>query len=315
MDTDSEMFLLAAEELNFTRAAKRAYVTQQCLSAHIKKLEGRMGGPLFERVPYMALTPAGKVLYRSLRRIELIERSCRKNIEAIWEGTQGEVTLGMNAGRVQFFLPRLYEAYHRKFPHVTLKVVIDDVKNQARRLLDGKIDFLVGVNCPVNRELVFTPLKEEKVFFLATDSYLKAHAKSPGAYPKTLRTGIIDMKEYDTLPLVQNAEASTLATVVERYEKKQNLVQDTLVRVSDSNAQIRLCGTGLVGMYLAESLVEMARFHGSETAAGNPLRILAIKELTETLRLDLVTHREADQPLYIRQLEAMIRDVFASDRA
>lgn len=309
------MFLLAAEELNFTRAAKRAYVTQQCLSAHIKKLEGRMGGPLFERVPYMALTPAGKVLYRSLRRIELIERSCRKNIEAIWEGTQGEVTLGMNAGRVQFFLPRLYEAYHRKFPHVTLKVVIDDVKNQARRLLDGKIDFLVGVNCPVNRELVFTPLKEEKVFFLATDSYLKAHAKSPGAYPKTLRTGIIDMKEYDTLPLVQNAEASTLATVVERYEKKQNLVQDTLVRVSDSNAQIRLCGTGLVGMYLAESLVEMARFHGSETAAGNPLRILAIKELTETLRLDLVTHREADQPLYIRQLEAMIRDVFASDRA
>jgi DNA-binding transcriptional LysR family regulator len=315
VDTDSEMFLLAAEELNFTRAAKRAYVTQQCLSAHIKKLEGRMGGPLFERVPYMALTPAGKVLYRSLRRIELIERSCRKNIEAIWEGTQGEVTLGMNAGRVQFFLPRLYEAYHRKFPYVTLKVVIDDVKNQARRLLDGKIDFLVGVNCPVNRELVFTPLKEEKVFFLATDSYLKAHAKSPGAYPKTLRTGIIDMKEYDTLPLVQNAEASTLATVVERYEKKQNLVQDTLVRVSDSNAQIRLCGTGLVGMYLAESLVEMARFHGSETAAGNPLRILAIKELTETLRLDLVTHREADQPLYIRQLEAMIRDVFASDRA
>lgn len=157
------------------------------------------------------------------------------------------------------------------------------------------------------------PLKEEKVFFLATDSYLKAHAKSPGAYPKTLRTGIIDMKEYDTLPLVQNAEASTLVTVVERYEKKRNLVQDTLVRVSDSNAQIRLCGTGLVGMYLAESLVEMARFHGAETA-GNPLRILAIKELTETLRLDLVTHREADQPLYIRQLEVMIRDVFASDK-
>ncbi|MFR9127368.1 MAG: LysR family transcriptional regulator [Acidaminococcus intestini] len=46
MDTDSEMFLLAAEELNFTRAAKRAYVTQQCLSAHIKKLEIRMGAPL-----------------------------------------------------------------------------------------------------------------------------------------------------------------------------------------------------------------------------------------------------------------------------
>ena len=172
MDTDSEMFLLAAEELNFTRAAKRAYVTQQCLSAHIKKLEIRMGAPLFERVPYMALTPAGKVLYRSLRRIELIERSCRENIEAIREGTQGEVTLGMNAGRVQFFLPRLYEAYHRKFPHVTLKVVIDDVKNQARRLLDGKIDFLVGVNCPVDRDLVFTPLVKGREGFFPCNGFL-----------------------------------------------------------------------------------------------------------------------------------------------
>lgn len=84
----------------------------------------------------------------------------------------------MNAGRVQFFLPRLYEAYHRKFPHVTLKVVIDDVKNQARRLLDGKIDFLVGVNCPVDRDLVFTPLKEEKVFSLQRIPTLKPTPKS-----------------------------------------------------------------------------------------------------------------------------------------
>lgn len=30
-----EMFLLAAEELNFSRAAERAFVTPQCLSDHI----------------------------------------------------------------------------------------------------------------------------------------------------------------------------------------------------------------------------------------------------------------------------------------
>ena len=32
-----EYFLVAAEELNFTRAAKRAYVTQQSLSNHISQ--------------------------------------------------------------------------------------------------------------------------------------------------------------------------------------------------------------------------------------------------------------------------------------
>lgn len=39
MNNGFKMFLLAAEELNFSRAAHRAFVTQQCLSDHIKRLE------------------------------------------------------------------------------------------------------------------------------------------------------------------------------------------------------------------------------------------------------------------------------------
>ena len=34
-----EYFLVAAEELNFTRAAERLYITQQSLSGHIAKIE------------------------------------------------------------------------------------------------------------------------------------------------------------------------------------------------------------------------------------------------------------------------------------
>ena len=34
-----EYFLIAAEELNFTRASERLFITQQALSSHIKRLE------------------------------------------------------------------------------------------------------------------------------------------------------------------------------------------------------------------------------------------------------------------------------------
>ena len=60
-----EYFLVAAEELNFTRAADRLFITQQSLSHHIQKLESEFGTPLFERTPPMTLTPAGACFLRA----------------------------------------------------------------------------------------------------------------------------------------------------------------------------------------------------------------------------------------------------------
>jgi DNA-binding transcriptional LysR family regulator len=53
-----------AQELNFTRAAERLYLTQQALSGQIRQLERRVGTKLVERdTRRVALTPAGATLY------------------------------------------------------------------------------------------------------------------------------------------------------------------------------------------------------------------------------------------------------------
>ena len=57
-----EYFLAAAEELNFTRAAERLFITQQALSSHISKLEEYYGVRLFDRGIPMTLTDAGRAL-------------------------------------------------------------------------------------------------------------------------------------------------------------------------------------------------------------------------------------------------------------
>ncbi len=44
-----QYFLAAAEEKNFTHAARRLYISQQSLSGHVAKLEEELGVPLFER--------------------------------------------------------------------------------------------------------------------------------------------------------------------------------------------------------------------------------------------------------------------------
>ena len=57
-----EYFLVAAEELNITKAAAKLYISQQYLSAHIHRLEEQYGVELFQRRPTLQLTLAGKAM-------------------------------------------------------------------------------------------------------------------------------------------------------------------------------------------------------------------------------------------------------------
>jgi DNA-binding transcriptional LysR family regulator len=63
-------FLVLAEELNFTAAASRLYVTQQTLSRAVAQLERDLGKPLFHRTTRaVELTSAGEAMVEPARRV------------------------------------------------------------------------------------------------------------------------------------------------------------------------------------------------------------------------------------------------------
>jgi DNA-binding transcriptional LysR family regulator len=67
---DLRYFVTVAEELHFTRAAERLYVSQPALSKQIRMLERQLGAELFERGgPGVALTPVGVALLPHARRV------------------------------------------------------------------------------------------------------------------------------------------------------------------------------------------------------------------------------------------------------
>src|SRR5580698_8064466 len=67
---DLRYFVTVAEELHFTRAAERLYLSQPALSKQIRMLERQLGAQLFERDRrHVTLTPVGAALLPHARRV------------------------------------------------------------------------------------------------------------------------------------------------------------------------------------------------------------------------------------------------------
>lgn len=91
-----EYFLVAAEELNFTRAAKKLFISQQSLSNHISNLEKEFDVVLFNRTSPLTLTYAGHSLKARARDLLNLRDETYKEIADIKDFSTGQLSIGVS---------------------------------------------------------------------------------------------------------------------------------------------------------------------------------------------------------------------------
>lgn len=114
-------FQAVAEELSFSRAARRLHVAQPALSRAIQELERELRTRLFERNRRnVRLTPAGNVLlHETAVTLDRLAESIRR-VQRTAAGEEGELRLGYIGPPTQPFLGRLLYEYRRRFPRVAV---------------------------------------------------------------------------------------------------------------------------------------------------------------------------------------------------
>ncbi|MFJ9628498.1 LysR family transcriptional regulator [Streptomyces sp. NPDC101175] len=94
---DLRYFVAVAEELHFTRAAERLYVSQPALSKQIRALERQLGAELFHRDrPGVTLTPAGTALLPYAERVLALWAEGASALAEVTAAERSTLVVGMS---------------------------------------------------------------------------------------------------------------------------------------------------------------------------------------------------------------------------
>jgi DNA-binding transcriptional LysR family regulator len=165
-------FVAVAEELNFSRAAKRLNMAQPPLSVAIRQLEQEIGATLFHRSSReVRLTEAGEALLVGARRTLAEAESAVTAAQRTAAGEVGLLRLAYNWTARFETLPALGQALRRERPDVEL--LTDEMRTylMPAALRMGTIDVALAVYPDVVGELLYRTIRRERIVAVLSSSH------------------------------------------------------------------------------------------------------------------------------------------------
>lgn len=154
-----ECFLAVAEELSFTRAARRLHLAQPPLSRHIRTLEEKIGTPLFLREPRrVSLTTAGALFYDEIHGIPQQLIRAGEAARRCGLGETARLRLGFVSAVMNDELVEIFRSFREAHP--TVQIMLHDLspREQIKAILEGNLDGgFIGIapaQCPEGLELL-----------------------------------------------------------------------------------------------------------------------------------------------------------------
>jgi len=165
-------FVLVAEHLNFSAAARQLDQPRATVSARIIELEKQLGVRLFQRNNRNVSLTAEGLRYLA---------ACRQTLSAFEDADEaldlgsklkGEIRLALPVTLPnQHFLTTLMD-FQKDYPEIHIELILSD---QILDLAENRIDIAIRGKNPVSKDLVARELDPTDMILVATKEWIKIH--------------------------------------------------------------------------------------------------------------------------------------------
>ena len=249
-------FDTVARTLNFSKAAKELYISQQALSKHVQKMEKELGVQLLVRNPKVELTKAGEIVYEAIKQMMTVERKMNQRLKYL-DSTKETVNLGMGFTRNRYLLMTFFPWFKSAYPEIDLKITLDTARNLQDFLLNGRIDFWIGYMAEQNENLEHVDLFEDPMLFLVPKQLLPENWDLSVNPLSTSAEGY----EPSRLPFMLLPRGHTIRTNVEAYIRGFGITPNVILENNDNETLLLLGLDGIGSLFAAKTLVDRYADH------------------------------------------------------
>ena len=161
------VFVTAAETLNFTQAASLLQMTQPSVSQHIQALEEDFGFDLFCRSGRsLELTDAGITLLPLAREMVYLSTHIEETMASLKGDVFGHLFVGCSTTIGRYILPQLLASFHQAFPRVKATCHVASPPHALELLCTGKVHLAMTSFPEQCRDVEFRKFTNDEILLI-----------------------------------------------------------------------------------------------------------------------------------------------------
>ncbi len=259
-----EALIHLVSERNFSRAAKKMFLTQPSLTKHIQKLEEAVNSRVVNRENNgITLTPEGKVLHDIARKIVILRDDARDRIMKLQNPESGVILLCASTIPATYIMPRVLTAFKRAYPEIHTHIISTNSDEALEMVSNGSCDIGFAGKKPQSRKLHHDAICHDQLALIL-----------PGSFPQAQKKTVTP-EELFQIPFIVREKGSATRETLDRYLREHvgrdisgmNVVAELGSSEAIKEGIIAGLGASILSIYavdreLRQGLVSMASIDG-----------------------------------------------------
>ena len=266
-----EAFVAVVDYGSFSEAARKLYLTQPTISAHVRSLEEELHTKLIIRTTKKTtITTKGYQLYDSAVRMLEIRNNLLENFTGVQKHM---IDLAASTIPSSYLLPEILASYGKSHPDTYFHSLQADSAESINRVLDGTVDLaLVGQNTR-DESCVFLPFCQDEMVIATpvTRHYLELQQRESVTFEDFIKDPIIirekgsgTKKEMDIFLEkigVTSSDLSVIARMNDLESIKKSIVNGLGISILSARSAIDLQKTKQILLFPLEESAHKRTFY------------------------------------------------------